>query len=179
MPATLPDLPGSSADLSTRAVPNHPGRSSRCLPVASPLVAGFILVGRLATFVFLSRPNRVHWRYGSRVRLTSRTSPLLELPLARLHVEQAIYMVNSFQFTRSARLILASDRQGAAATGPPPPPRRAVTGPRRYRVAGEVWRRPREMCRNSPAASNPLALYWRCGFERPCRLEKSPKMNAL
>ena len=114
MPATLPDLPGSSADLSTRAVPNHPGRSSRCFPVASPLVAGFILVGRLATFVFLSRPNRVHLRYGSRVRLTSRTSPLLELPLARLHVEQAIYMVNSFQFTRSARLILASDRQGGS-----------------------------------------------------------------
>jgi hypothetical protein len=38
---------------------------------------------------------------------------LLGPPLARLHAEQAIYMVNSFQFTRSARLILATDRQGA------------------------------------------------------------------
>jgi hypothetical protein len=27
--------------------------------------------------------------------------------LVRLHAEQAIYMVNSFQFTRSARLVLA------------------------------------------------------------------------
>ena len=62
-------LPGSSADLSTRAVPNHPGRPSGCLPVASPPVSGFILVGGLATFVFLTRPNRVHLRYGSRVRL--------------------------------------------------------------------------------------------------------------
>src|SRR6266404_6037276 len=41
-------------------------------PVASPLVlSGFILVGGLATFVFLSRPNRVYLRYGSRVHLPS------------------------------------------------------------------------------------------------------------
>src|SRR5271157_4022437 len=33
--------------------------------------------------------------------------PSLELALVRLHAEQAIYMVNSFQFTRSARLFLA------------------------------------------------------------------------
>jgi len=80
------------------------------MPVASPAISGFISVGRLATFVFLSRPNRVHFRYGSRVRLPSRAGPLLEPSLVRLHAEQAIYMVNSFQFTRSARLILASDR---------------------------------------------------------------------
>src|SRR5215813_5250743 len=61
----------------------------------------------LATFVFLSRPNRVHLRYGSRVRLANPPAPLLRLTLVRLHAEQAIYMVNSFQFTRSARLILA------------------------------------------------------------------------
>jgi hypothetical protein len=46
----LPGLPGSSTDLSLRAVPNHPGRSGECLLVASPPVAGFIILGRLATF---------------------------------------------------------------------------------------------------------------------------------
>jgi hypothetical protein len=45
----LPGLPGSSADLSLRAVPNHPGRSGECLLIASPPVSGFILFGRLAT----------------------------------------------------------------------------------------------------------------------------------
>src|SRR5450432_4390347 len=49
---TLEGLPGSSADLSTRAAPNHPEKPGRCLPVASPPVSGFILVGGLATFVF-------------------------------------------------------------------------------------------------------------------------------
>ena len=76
-------------------------------------LSGFILVGGLATFVFLSRPNRVHLRYGSRVRLPSRSGPLLVPPLVRLHAEQAIYMVNSFQFTKSARLILVTDSHGA------------------------------------------------------------------
>ena len=31
-PPTLQGLPGSSADLSTRAAPNHPGRPGECLP---------------------------------------------------------------------------------------------------------------------------------------------------
>jgi len=66
--ATQEGLPGSSTDLSTRAAPYHPGKPSGCLPVASPPVSGFILVGGLATSVFLSRPNRVHLRCGSRVR---------------------------------------------------------------------------------------------------------------
>ena len=46
-------------------------------------LSGFILVGGLATFVFLSRPNRVHLRYGSRVRLPSRSDPIAGAP-ARL-----------------------------------------------------------------------------------------------
>src|SRR5215472_7553593 len=107
-------LPGSSADLSTRAAPNHPGRSDDCLCLLlrhrSCLASS--KSGGLATFVFLSRPNRVHLRYGSRVRLPSPTAPLLRLTLVRLHAEQAIYMVNSFQFTRSARLILAYPTNG-------------------------------------------------------------------
>src|SRR5215467_3888053 len=39
-------------------------------------------------------------------------APLLEPTLARLRAEQAIYTVNSFQFTRSARLILAYPTNG-------------------------------------------------------------------
>src|ERR1039457_2563101 len=39
--------------------------------------------------------------------------PSLEPSLVRLHAEQAIYMVNSFQFTRSARLILAYRPSGS------------------------------------------------------------------
>jgi hypothetical protein len=70
-------------------------------------LSGFTIVGRLATSVFLTRPNRVHLRYGSRVRLPSSPTPLLRPALVWLHVEQAIYMVNSFQFTRSTRLTLA------------------------------------------------------------------------
>ena len=34
----LPGLPGSSTDLSLRAVPNHPGRPGECLLIASPPV---------------------------------------------------------------------------------------------------------------------------------------------
>jgi len=102
-------LPGSSADLSTRAVPNHPGRSDGCIRLLlrhrSCLASS--KSGGLATFVFLSRPNRVHLRYGSRVRLASPPAPLLELAPARLRVEQAIYTMNSFQFIRSTRLLLA------------------------------------------------------------------------
>ena len=41
-------------------------------------------------------------------------APLLELALVRLHAEQAIYTVNSFQFTRSTRLILAYPATGRA-----------------------------------------------------------------
>jgi hypothetical protein len=117
---TQQGLPGSSADLSTRAVPNHPGRSAGCIRLLlhhrSCLASS--KSGGLATFVFLSRPNQVHLRYGSRVRLASSPAPLLELTLARLRVEQAIYTVNSFQFTRSARLILAYPTSGRPLAAP-------------------------------------------------------------
>src|SRR5262249_18134107 len=61
----LPGLPGSSTDLSLRAVPNHPGRPDGCLLVASPPVSGFTTFGRLATSPSVTRPNRVRLRYGS------------------------------------------------------------------------------------------------------------------
>jgi hypothetical protein len=63
----LPGLPGSSTVLSLRAVPNHPGRSDECLLIASPPVTGFIISGRLATSISVTRPNRIHLRYGSQV----------------------------------------------------------------------------------------------------------------
>ena len=115
--ASQEGFPGSSADLYTRAAPNHPGKPHGCLPVASPSVSGFILVGGLATFVFLSRPNRVHLRCGSRVRPYPVRQTDLSIPRwPGFMSEQAIYMVNSFQFTRSTRLILAYRPKGAVPT---------------------------------------------------------------
>jgi hypothetical protein len=48
-------------------VPNHPGRSDECLLIASSPVSGFIILGRLATSISVTRPNRVRLRYGSQV----------------------------------------------------------------------------------------------------------------
>jgi hypothetical protein len=103
----LPGLPGSSTDLSLRAVPNHPGRSGECLLIASPPISGFIILGRLATSISVTRPNRVHLRYGSQVCFPGFHQPDCSDSLRfRYMHERAIYMVNSFQFTRSARLSL-------------------------------------------------------------------------
>ena len=63
-----PVPPDSSTDLFLRAVPIHPGRSDECLLIASPPITGFIILGRLATSNSVTRPNRVHLRYGSQVR---------------------------------------------------------------------------------------------------------------
>ena len=115
---TLPGFPGSSTDLSTRAAPNHPGKLNEYMPIASPLMTGFIPVGGLATFRFLTRPNRVHLRCGSRVcpyQGFTRWIARISRSLGYMY-EQAIYMVNTFQFTRSARLILAHRPKGAVVT---------------------------------------------------------------
>ena len=105
----LPGLPGSSTDLSLRAVPLHPGRPDGCsCSLASPPVAGFIIFGRLATFIFIvTRPNRVRCRYGSQVCFPGfrQTDCSTSLRFRYMH-ERAIYMVCSFQHTRSARLFL-------------------------------------------------------------------------
>jgi len=103
----LPGLPGSSTDLSLRAVPNHPGRSDRCLLIASPPVSGFILSGGLATSTSVTRPNRVRWRYGSQVCFPGFHQPDCSDSLRfRYMHERAIYTVDSFRSTRSARLSL-------------------------------------------------------------------------
>jgi hypothetical protein len=100
----LPGLPGSSTDLSLRAVPNHPGRSDECLLIASPPISGFIIFGRLATSISVTRPNRVRLRYGSQVCFPGfHQKDCSDSLRFRYLYERAIYMVNSFQFTRSSQ----------------------------------------------------------------------------
>jgi len=108
----LQGLPGSSTDLSTRAVPNHPGRSAGCVR---------LLLHQRSVWLH-PRRRTGHLRFpieaasGSlALRLAcsppeSLPVPLLKPTLVRLHVEQAIYMVNSFQFTKSARLLPGNRR---------------------------------------------------------------------
>ena len=75
--------------------------------VASPPVTGFITLGRLATPTSVTRPNRVRLRYGSQVCFPGFHQMDYSIPLRFCYTyERAIYMVNSFQFTRSARLSL-------------------------------------------------------------------------
>ena len=75
-PTTQPGLPGSSTNLSTRAVPFHPGESDDCMhPLlhrrwqASASLADWPLPNSV------TRPKRVRLCYGSRVRHTSPRSP--------------------------------------------------------------------------------------------------------
>ena len=70
-PTPRRDLPGSSTDLSPRAVPNHPGESAGCL---YPLLhQRWQASSRMAVWplsVSITRPNRFRLRYGSWVRFT-------------------------------------------------------------------------------------------------------------
>ena len=103
-------LPGSSANLSARAVPNHPGKSDGCvLPLLSPSVAGFIQIRRTGHF---------HWRNEAEsgslalrlMRSPYKASPTRITPRQRLlgyFNERVILKISSFQLTRSARLGLA------------------------------------------------------------------------
>jgi hypothetical protein len=87
--------------------PTTPEGPTGCLLVASPPVTGFILLGRLATFNNITRPNPVASatarRFASPVSTRWITPSRLRF---RYTYERAIYMGNSFQFTRSARLCL-------------------------------------------------------------------------
>jgi hypothetical protein len=119
------DLPGSSADLSTRALLNHPGQSHRFFRSfipgewqASPPSEGWPLSYKRneAETGSLALGSRLR-RQGSDTTLRSWYSlqkagltPHVWLPSRdrpRLHVEQAIYMSDTFQSGRSARLGLA------------------------------------------------------------------------
>jgi hypothetical protein len=58
--------------------------------------------------ICVTRPNRVYFHYGSRVRSAGlRPFGLLRGPPAPLPAERAISRATSFQVARSARLILA------------------------------------------------------------------------
>ena len=102
----LPGLPGSLTNLSLRAVPNHPGKPCRCNSRFFPAGIGLHHLrqaGRISTHV--TRPNRVHFRYGSQVRIARlRLTGSLRCTLAPLHVEREIHMVDSFHSTRFASL---------------------------------------------------------------------------
>ena len=114
-----PGLSGSSTDLSARAVPYHPGRPAGCLRslldrrrLASPSLAGW------PPSLCVTRPNRVHLRYGSRVRSAGlRRRELLRPPPASLPVERAIDRATSFQVARSVRLRLTLPRVGGTKEG--------------------------------------------------------------
>jgi hypothetical protein len=82
--------------------PEGPASACSLLP---PPISGFILSGGLATFTSFTRPNRVRLRYGSQVCFPGFRQPDCSdsLRFGYMH-ERAIYTVNSFQFTRSARL---------------------------------------------------------------------------
>jgi hypothetical protein len=103
-------LPGSSADLSARAVPNYPGKSDGCvLPLLSPSMAGFIQIRRTGHF---------HWRNEAEsgslalrlMRSPRKASPTRITPRQRslgYFDERVISKISSFQLIRSARLRLA------------------------------------------------------------------------
>jgi hypothetical protein len=121
------DLPGSSADLSTRALPNHPGQSHRFsrsfIPggwQASPPSEGWPLSGKrneaesgsLALGSRLCRQGRYEPFAPCYIQRTGLT-PHVWLPARdrpRLHNERAITMSDTLQSDRSTRLGLAYRR---------------------------------------------------------------------
>ena len=111
--APRPGLPGSSADLSLRAVPSHPGKSGDCIyPLLLHRCQASSQSGGLATSI------RNEAETGSlALRLTvspfeASSNGLLRSTLDWLHGEWAIHMVSSFHLTRSARLGLAHPMNG-------------------------------------------------------------------
>lgn len=113
--ATPPGLPGSSTDLSSRAVPKHPGESDDCSYPC--FVAGVRLHPKGEDWPLSVLPfheaESVRFRYGSRVclpRLRQRDCSLSTL--VWLHVRWAIYMVSTSQLTRSARLSWRTPSKG-------------------------------------------------------------------
>lgn len=122
------DLPGSSADLSTRALPYHPGQSHRFLRSfipggwqASPSLEGWPLpykrneaeTGSLALGSRLRRQGNRNTHCSCNLLQRAGLTPHVWLPARdrpRLHIERAIYMSDTFQSDRSARLGLAYQR---------------------------------------------------------------------
>ena len=87
--------------------PTTPGGPHGFALVYPPWTTGFTISGRLAALhLCVTRPNRVHLRYGSHIH-SAGLRPASCQPPASLPVERAIYRMNTSQFIRSARLILA------------------------------------------------------------------------
>ena len=111
-PAAETGLPGSLTDLSTRAVPYHPGKPDECsLPLLPRRLQASSSLADWPLPLCVTRPNRVRLRYGSGVRFPElhRTDCSATAP-GSLSAERVIRRVNSFQFTRSVRLGLAHQR---------------------------------------------------------------------
>ena len=99
--------------------PQSPRRARWLLARSPPPATGFTTFGRLAALAFgVTRPNRVHLHYGSRLRLRRLRHPDCsetgissgQVPLRRLHVVRAIHMTDSFHSARLTRLNLAHRR---------------------------------------------------------------------
>src|SRR5207249_9973576 len=100
---------------------------------------------------------------GSHICVTARVftsrvlaSSILEPTLARLRAEQAIYRVNSFQFTRSARLILAYPTHGRRQPAAAPTQVCVCMGPLSL-ISGRGSERPGDVksARSGRGAANP------------------------
>ena len=112
LPTTRPGLPGSLTDLSTCAVPYHPGKPDDCsLPLLHRRLQASSSLADWPLPLCVTRPKQVRLRYGSRVRFPGlhRADCSTTVPES-LSAERVIRRVNSFQFTRSARLGLAHQR---------------------------------------------------------------------
>src|SRR2546422_952954 len=108
-----PGLPGSSGRSFHARCPLPPRRVRRLhSPVASPPIAGFVIFGSFATLTLRheAEPGSLALRLACSPREASPTGLLL-LTLAWLIVERAINNVYTFQYTRSARLVLAHQRR--------------------------------------------------------------------
>ena len=69
----------------------------------------------------LTRPNRVHLRYGSRVCSARLRRTNYSVSRSLGYLSMGNYRASSFQLTRSARLVLAHPRRGPRKKAPTPP----------------------------------------------------------
>ena len=115
----MPGLPGSSISLLMRAVPIHPGGPGGCIRSFFTTGNGLHHLRKVGhPTIGVTRPNRVHLRYGSHLRLGRLRRPDYskagissgQTPLRRLHVVRAIHMADSFHSARLTRLGLAHRR---------------------------------------------------------------------
>ena len=201
-----PGLPGSLTHLSAGAVPNHPGESCRCSCSSLPCRCQASSSPAAWPLPFcVTRPNRVHLRYGSRLRLPRLRHPgCPEMALGRLHGGRAVTMVDSFHSTSWARLAWRTEeheddsRRGAeketeSAIGlrrrpglrldtetSPQLERRAYPASRIMRAVGAPLggRRPCPRPLNEPAGHLPTSQsgFWRPG--RPMRRSATGVQNA-